>query len=306
MKTSFKWNTRALRWAGSIALVAAIAACGGGDGVGGGGGGGLTPPILDPVNNANAVDDTFPVIQSAAGGSTTPVQTNDTVTINGTTTAAVLGTNASIVAVTRTSAAPAAGSITLNTSTGVITVAAGTSAGAYAFSYQLCRTAPNQSICDVATASGTVATTPPASDLATRADILACPASAFLISSSNWSSCLAGKRLVGNDPIITTQTCQIRYLANGGIEYTHNGVLYEPSVNGPADGGLYQNTTSEPSVKLMFGFLDWALSGSSTRNRVTNADLSVYVFPDTQDLLVVTYFDSGLNRRTLNCNLTNL
>ncbi len=301
MKTTRHWNKRLARWAGCVAVVSAIVACGGG-----GGDGGVPPPVLDPVNNANAVDDAFPAIQSAAGGSTTPVQTNDTVTTNGTTTAAIVGTNASIAAVTRTSAAPTSGSISLNTSTGVITVVAGTSAGAYAFSYQLCRTAPNQTICDVATASGTVSTTPPASDVATRADILNCPRSAFLISSSNWSSCLAGKRLVGNDPIITTQTCQIRYLVSGGIEYTHNGVLYEPSVNGPADGGLYQNTTFEPSVKLMFGILDWNLSGSTTRNRVTKADLSVNVFPDTQDLLAVTYFDSGLARRTLNCNLTGL
>ncbi len=302
MKTTLKFNTSVLRWASALALVATLAACGGG----GGNAGTVPDPTQNPVNNANAVADTFPAIQSATGGSTTAVQINDTVTINGTTTAAVLGTNATIAAVTRTSASPTAGSISLNTNTGVVTVAAGTSAGAYAFSYQLCRTAPNQTICDVATASGTVATTPPASDIATRADILACPASAFLISSSNWSSCLAGKRLTGNDPIISTQTCQIRYLVNGGIEYTHNGVLYEPSVNGAADGGLYQNTTSEPSVKLMFGILDWNLSGSSARNRVTKADLSVNVFPDTQDLLVVTYFDSGLVRRTLNCNLTGL
>ena len=300
MKTIFSTKTHLIRWAACLAMVSTIAACGGG------GGDAVAPPALDPVNNANAVDDAFPAIQSAAGGSTTPVQTNDTVTINGTTTAAILGTNSSIAIVTRTSVAPAAGSISFNTSTGVITVAPGTSGGAFAFSYQLCRTVPNQTICDVATASGTVVTTPPASDLATRADILACPASAFLISSSNWSGCLAGKRLTGNDPIIRTQTCQIRYLVNGGIEYTHNGVLYEPSVNGAADGGLYQNTTSEPSVKLMFGILDWNLSGSSARNRVTKADLAVNVFPDTQDLLVITYFDSGLARRTLNCNLTGL
>jgi hypothetical protein len=301
MKTSFNWNTRALRWAGSFALVAALAACGGG-----GGDGGTQPPILDPVNNANAVDDVFPAIQSAAGGTTTSVQTNDTVTINGTTTAALLGTNASIAAVTRTSAAPAAGSISFNTSTGVITVAAGTSAGAYAFSYQLCRTAPSQTVCDVATASGTVTTTPPASDVATRADILACPASTNLISSSNWNGCLAGKRLVGNDPINTTQICQIRFLVNGGIEYTHNGVLYEPSANGPADGGLYQNTTSTSGVRLLLGNLDWNLSGSTARNRVTKADLTIDVNDFTQDLLVITYFDSALARRTLNCTLANL
>jgi hypothetical protein len=303
MNTTRNWNKRLACWAGCLAVVSAIVACGGG---GDSGVGIDTPPIGDARNNVNAVDDVFPAIQSAVGGSTTPVQLNDTVTIDGTTTAAVLGTNVSIAAVTRTSAAPAAGSITLNTSTGVVTIASGTSAGAFAFSYQLCRTAPNQAICAVAKASGIVSTTPPASDVATRADILNCPRSAFLISSSNWSSCLAGKRLVGNDPILTAQTCQIRYLVNGGIEYTHNGVLYEPSVNGPADGGLYQNTTFEPSVKLMFGILDWDLSGSTARNRVTKADLSVNVFPDTQDLLVVTYFDSGLARRTLNCNLTGL
>ncbi len=300
MKTIINAKKHLLHWVACLAVVSTIAACGGG------GGDAAGPPVLNPINNANAVDDAFPAIQSATGGSTTSVQTNDTVTINGTTTAAILGTNSSIAAATRTSAAPVAGSISFNTNTGVITVSPGTSGGAFAFSYQLCRMAPNQTVCDVATASGTVVTTPPASDLATRADILACPASAFLISSSNWSGCLAGKRLTGNDPIITTQTCQIRYLVNGGIEYTHNGVLYEPSVNGAADGGLYQNTTSEPSVKLMFGILDWNLSGSSARNRVTKADLAVNVFPDTQDLLVVTYFDSSLARRTLNCNLTGL
>jgi hypothetical protein len=174
------------------------------------------------------------------------------------------------------------------------------------FTYRMCLLAPNQTVCDDATVTVPVGITAPASDIAKRADILACPASSFLISSSNWNSCLAGKRLVGNDPIITSQTCQILYLANGGVEYTHNGVVYLPSLNGPADSGLYQNTTSENSVKVMFGNLDWNLSGSSARNRVTDVDLSVNVFPDTQDLVAVTYFDSTSTRRTLNCNLTNL
>jgi hypothetical protein len=83
-------------------------------------------------------------------------------------------------------------------------------------------------------------------------------------------------------------------------------VVYVPSVNGAANGGLYQNTTSENSVKVMFGNLDWDLSGSVARNRVTNVDLSVNVFPDTQDLVAVSYFNSTSTRRTLNCNLTNL
>jgi hypothetical protein len=300
MKSVFKPTISVIRWASCFVLVATLAACGGGGGDSGSG----SNPITDPVNNANAVNDTFPAIQSATGGSSTAVQLNDTVTINNTTTAAVLGTNASIAAVTRTSAAPAAGSISFNTSTGVITVAAGTSAGPYAFSYQLCRIASNNTLCDVATASGTVTTTPPASDVAARADILACPSSSFLISSANWSGCLAGKRLVGNDTIVAAQTCELRFLANGSVEYTHNEVTYLPSVVGPADGGLYQNTTREASVQILLGILDWNLVGAATRNRLTKIDLTVDL--RGSDTVAVTYFDTALNRRTLNCSLNNI
>jgi hypothetical protein len=283
-----------------MAMMSALAACGGG------GGGDITPPDNPGDNAVTANDDTFSSIGSLSGGSTAAVQANDTVRIGGTTTAAILNTNASIVSATRTSAAPAAGSVTFNTTSGVITVAAGTSAGSYVFTYRMCLLSPNQTVCDDATVTIPVGANAPGSNIATRADILACPTSTALIPSSTWSSCLAGKRLVGNDPVITTQTCQILYQADGGIEYTHNGVVYLPSVNGPAKGGLYQNTTSGNGIKLMFGNLDWDLFGSSARNRVTDVDLSVFVLPDNQDLVEVTYFDSTLARRTLTCNLTNL
>jgi hypothetical protein len=301
MKSEFNADRRLRRSIWLMAMVCALAACGGG-----GGGGDTTPPDNSGDNAVSANDDTFASIASASGGSTASVQANDTVRVNGTAAAASLNTNASIVSATRTSAAPAAGSVTFNTTSGVITVAAGTSAGSYVFTYRMCLTAPNQTVCDDATVTVPVGTTAPSSNIATRADILACPASSSLISSSNWSSCLAGKRLVGNDPVITSQTCQILYQADGGIEYTHNGVVYLPSINGPAKGGLYQNTTSGSGIKLMFGNLDWDLFGSSARNRVTDVDLSVFVLPDNQDLVEVTYFDSALARRTLTCNLTNL
>jgi hypothetical protein len=301
MELQFSLGRRLRLSVGSMAMMSALAACGGG-----GGGGDNTPPDNPGDNAVTANDDTFASIGSSSGGSTAAVQANDTVRVGGSATAAVLNTNASIVSATRTSAAPAAGSVTFNTTSGVITVAAGTSGGSYVFTYRMCLTAPNQTVCDDATVTVPVGTTAPGSNIANRADILACPASSSLISSSNWSSCLAGKRLVGNDPIITSQTCQVLYLADGGVEYTHNGVVYLPSVNGPAKGGLYQNTTSGSGIKLMFGNLDWDLLGSSARNRVTDVDLSIFILPDTQDLVEVTYFDSALTRRTLNCNLTNL
>ncbi len=302
MKTIFSTKTHLMRWAACLAVVSAIAACGGG------GGDAVAPPVLDPVNNANAVDDAFPAIQSAAGGSTTAVQLNDTVTINGTTTAAGLGTNASIAAVTRTSAAPAVGSITFNTSTGVVTVAAGTSAGAYAFSYQLCRLAPNQTICDVATASGSVTTTPPASDLATSADIRACPrADNLLTGIPNWSNCLAGKRFVGRDTIVAAQVCELRILANGGAAVTHNGVNYATSPAGAvANDGFYQNQTTEPNgLQILLGVLFWTLGGPD--NSIQTVDLSINLNANGLDTLEVDIKrpGGGLPLK-LNCTLNNI
>jgi hypothetical protein len=299
MKTSFNWNTRALRWAGSFALVAAIAACGGG-----GGDGGVPPPILDPVNNANAVDDVFPAIQSAAGGTTTSVQTNDTVTINGSTTAAVLGTNASIAAVTRTSAAPAAGSIALNTSTGVITVAAGTSAGAYAFSYQLCRTAPSQTVCDVATASGSVTVTPPASNVVTRADVLACPVSGSLINATTWSNCLVGKIFVGRDLLNSSQACELRVLANSTFELVHNGITYNHLANSVISVGLYQNTTnSTVGPQIFAGVLGRSSNASGAPNQL--AEIQITVDLNGQDTIEAKIAGGGTTS-TINCTINNI
>ncbi len=312
MKKSSHWNTRNLRWIGSIVLVAAMAACGGGDDS-------IAPPstippavsppldeppVIDPINNANAVDDVFPAVLSTSGGNTAPVQMNDTVTIDGTSTAAVLGTNSTIAAVTRTSAAPAVGSITLNTSTGVITVASGTSAGAYAFTYQLCRTAPSQTICDVATASGTVADTAPPSDVVTTADILACPSAPNLITATNWTTCLVGKRIVGRDTLITSQVCEMRFLANGSVEYTHNGVTYTPGVAGPAFDGLYQNTTSDQFVRLLLGSLNFARDFNLTRNQLTSMSLNIDL--NGADTMRVQYSTIGSGTTDLNCSLTNL
>ncbi len=306
MKMILKLSTSVLRLASSLALVATLAACGGG---GGGGGGDVVPdPTPDPVNSTNAVDDTFPAIQSASGGGTTAVQLNDTVTINGTTTAAVLGTNATIAAVTRTSAAPAAGSITLNTSTGIVTVAAGTSAGAYAFSYQLCRTAPNQTVCDVAIASGSVTATPPVSDLATSADIRACPrADNILRGVPNWSNCLAGKRFVGRDTIVAAQACELRILANGGAAVSHNGINYVTSpAGGVADDGIYTNTTYEPlGPQLLSGVLFFSLNGPE--NSIQLVSLSIDLITNGLDTLAVDIKRPGGGTPIkLNCTLNNI
>jgi hypothetical protein len=299
MKTTLDWNARSLRWIGSFALAAAITACGGG---GGGGDDGVIPPA---ANASIAANDTFPAVQSSIGGSTTPVQLNDSVTINSSTTAVVLGTNASIAAVTRTSAAPAAGSISFNTSTGVITVAAGTSAGAYSFSYQLCLNAPNQAICSIATASGTITTTPPASNVVTRADILACPPSNSLISTNAWSNCLVGKIFVGRDTLNSNQACELRVLANAEFQLVHNGVTYNHLANSVVTVGLYQNSTADP---LRPALLLGVITRSTNPSNVTIdqlSDISISIDLNGTDTLEAKYLSTA-GIQTINCTFNNI
>jgi len=66
---------------------------------------------------------------------------------------------------------------------------------------------------------------PAASDVATLADIEACPAVASLITDTTWyTKCLVGKRLVGKDAI-TSEACELRFKAGGVFEYVKNGVV---------------------------------------------------------------------------------
>jgi hypothetical protein len=93
---------------------------------------------------------------------------------------------------------------------------------------------------------------PAASDVATLADIAACPPEAGLATSNNWyTSCLVGKRLVGKDTF-TGQACELRLQAGGMFEYVKNGaVIYTTKISDwkRADGsstarGSYTNLFS--------------------------------------------------------------
>ncbi|WP_165402914.1 Ig-like domain-containing protein [Pseudoxanthomonas winnipegensis] len=96
----------------------------------------------------DAVDDNFSAvpINGGSGGSTATVIGNDTA--NGA--AASLGASGSTVLTP--GASPSAG-LSMNAANGVISVAAGTPAGTYAYPYTLCLAAPNGSTCDTATAT---------------------------------------------------------------------------------------------------------------------------------------------------------
>ena len=115
------------------------------------------PVTVINVVSIDAVNDSFAVTPTASGGTTASVVLNDTTTNGG---AITLGTNATLTP--GTAPTPTAGSITMNASTGVITVAAGTTPGTYSYPYTICTVpATNPATCDTATATITVYGTVP-------------------------------------------------------------------------------------------------------------------------------------------------
>ena len=113
------------------------------------------PVTVVSVVSIDAVNDSFAVTPTASGATTASVVLNDTTTNGG---AITLGANATLTP--GTAPTPTAGSITMNASTGVITVAAGTTPGPYNYPYTIC-VRPAGTPCDTATAQITVYGTVP-------------------------------------------------------------------------------------------------------------------------------------------------
>ena len=93
---------------------------------------------------------TIEVLGCAAGGNLPTVLANDT--LNG---VAVVPADITLTPGTL-APVPAAGSITMDSATGIITVAAGTTAGTYSYPYEICENL-NPTNCDTATATVVVA-----------------------------------------------------------------------------------------------------------------------------------------------------
>ena len=113
----------------------------------------IAPTIL-AVNDPAASLIPAGTIPATGGVTTTSVTANDNT--NGT--PIVLGTNASMTVGTFT--APAAGSITLSPTTGLITVAAGTTPGTYTVPYTICTIPATTPTATCSTANATVVVTP--------------------------------------------------------------------------------------------------------------------------------------------------
>jgi hypothetical protein len=166
-------------------------------------------------------------------------------------------------------------------------------------------------------AGGPPAGSPPAaSDVATLADVKACPQVASGVSNTTWyTNCLVGKRLVGKD-IISGKACELRLKANGVFEYAiEGGATYTtaPFSQWQSPSGFYAN-------ELNVSAGNFTLFKASLRGGVINTTTGKFdsynfaidikdntLFPDNAGFnedKVEFYLTDG--RTVENCKLNNI
>jgi hypothetical protein len=163
----------------------------------------------------------------------------------------------------------------------------------------------------------TAGSPPAASDVATLADIEACPAESGLITSSNWyTKCLVGKRLVGKDTI-TGEACELRLQAGGMFEYVKNGaVIYSTkfsdwkNTDGSSNAsGTYNNLFSAAAGNFrtfsgtLRGFVSDPTASRTYRFRIEVQDNKT--FPNDAQLND-DKVEFEFNNITENCKLNNI
>jgi hypothetical protein len=149
------------------------------------------------------------------------------------------------------------------------------------------------------TTTTTTTSTAPLGEIATLADVAACPASEYTASTTWHVACLAGKRLVGNT--VTGEACELRLQANGVFEYVKNGVITsttQPIAKWLNTSGTYINLLADG-----YRFFEGRLDGR-VFNPVTNMNEYHGIFVKIQD---DTWFpdDASFNDDTVEFTLVD-
>lgn len=150
-------------------------------------------------------------------------------------------------------------------------------------------------------------TNPPASapDAITEAVLAACPQSATLIETTEWPSCLAGKRVTGTEPFNNTP-CELKIGQNGAFEYLRGGAvaLSVPDRSGWGDAmGTYQNELNAGRRAFLAG-VSPNLPAVEGQPRITN--ITINIFSVLDDKVEIQYMDEKLARQTYNCQINVL
>jgi hypothetical protein len=183
---------------------------------------------------------------------------------------------------------------------------------AYAVSVQ---TQPNGQACTVSNGTGTatanvsniviscVDSSTPVTDLLKIADVLACPSSVNIIKTTAWSSCVVGKRLLGQDTFNAAVSCELKVLANGAFEFKYGSTTYS-STGAPTDG-IYTNTFSNRSG-LLAGVMLFGTSSpiSEVDFSIKSDPVNPSVIELNQDALQMKVRSAGsVVSTTINCSL---
>ncbi|MBX3221872.1 MAG: hypothetical protein KF795_15245 [Labilithrix sp.] len=158
-----------------------------------------------------------------------------------------------------------------------------------------------------ATPDGGSSTPPPASapDAISEAVLAACPQSTSLIESTEWPSCVAGRRVTGTEPF-NDSACELKIGQNGAFEYWRGGALAlsvpERSGWGSATG-TYQNTLSA-GRRAFLASVAPNLPAVEGEPRVTDVNLNFFTLAD--DKVEIQYMDASLNRQTYTCQVNVL
>lgn len=142
-------------------------------------------------------------------------------------------------------------------------------------------------------------------DVVNEGVLAACPASTSLIETTDWTSCLAGKRIVGKEPF-GNQACELRIAASGAFEYLRGGAV---AITVPERSqwqgatGTYQNEGSGDRRIFLAGLApnSPAVEGQP---RVTHVNLSFFGLASQQDKVEIRYLDAALASQTYNCTVT--
>lgn len=148
---------------------------------------------------------------------------------------------------------------------------------------------------------------PPSSapDAITETVLAACPQSATLIESTEWPSCLAGRRVSGTEPF-NNSACELRIGQSGALEYWRNGALAlaVPDRSGwGSASGTYQNQASA-GRRIFLAGVSPDLSAVEGEPRILEVNLAFLTLAD--DKVEIQYLDASLRRQTYTCQVNVL
>lgn len=145
-------------------------------------------------------------------------------------------------------------------------------------------------------------TPPTAADAITESVLAACPESTSLIESTEWPSCLAGRRVTGKEPF-NDSVCELTIGEAGAFEYWRGGALAlsVPSESAwGAASGSYQNQLNA-GRRAFLASVAPGLPAVEGEVRVERITLNFFSLAD--DKVEIQFMDEDLARKTYTCQV---